>query len=159
VAAVLLSREADWTPISVFVLLFTLAVLSEPFRLDTKNFYVTTSFLSLVLAMALLGPTPASVIGGAIMLINGIRRRAALQPTLANVSTYACFPLVGARDEGRREECGQELSGDEQGGGRQRIARLAVDEHGERHKPDEVADRVGRVREEQAPESGHPQGC
>jgi putative nucleotidyltransferase with HDIG domain len=94
-AATLLSREADWTPISVFVLLFVLAALSEPFRLDTKNFYVTTSFLSLVLAMTLLGPTPASVIGVAIMLINGVRRRAALQPTLANMSTYAFFPLVG----------------------------------------------------------------
>jgi putative nucleotidyltransferase with HDIG domain len=95
VAAVLLSRAADWTPVSVVVLLFALAVLSEPFRLDTRNFYVTTSFLSLVLAMTLLGPTPASVIGVTIMVINGIRRRAALQPTLANVSTYACFPLVG----------------------------------------------------------------
>ena len=69
--------------------------MSEPFRLETKNLYVTTSFLSLVLAMTLLGPTPAAVIGVVIMLINAIRSRAPLQPTLANVSTYACFPVVG----------------------------------------------------------------
>jgi putative nucleotidyltransferase with HDIG domain len=93
--AALLSTRADWRPIGLFFLLLTLAVLSEPFRLDTKSFYVTTSFLALVLAMALLGPTPASVIGVVIMLIGAIRRRAALQPTLANVSTYAFFPLVG----------------------------------------------------------------
>jgi putative nucleotidyltransferase with HDIG domain len=95
IAAVLLSTRADWTPISLFLLLLALAVLSEPFRLDTKNFYVTTSFLSLVLAMTLLGPTPAAVIGVVIMLINALRRRAPLQPTLANVSTYACFPVFG----------------------------------------------------------------
>jgi len=94
-AAFLLSTSADWAPTSLFLLLLALALLSEPFRLDTKNFFVTTSFLSLVLAMTLLGPTPASVIGVAIMLINALRRRAPLQPTLANVSTYAFFPLVG----------------------------------------------------------------
>ena len=93
--AVLLSNHSDWAPTSLFLLLLALAVVSEPFRLDTKNFYVTTSFLSLVLAMTLLGPTPASVIGVTIMLINALRRRAPLQPTLANVSTYAFFPLVG----------------------------------------------------------------
>ncbi len=95
IAAALLSTKADWSPVGMFVLLFLLAVLSEPFRLDRKNFYVTTSFLSLVLAMTLLGPTPASVIGVLIMLINAARRRAPLRPTLANVSTYAAFPLVG----------------------------------------------------------------
>ena len=94
-AAVLLSTSADWEPTSLFLLLLALALLSEPFRLDTKNFFVTTSFLSLVLAMTLLGPTPASAIGAAIMLVNALRRRAPLQPTLANVSTYAFFPLVG----------------------------------------------------------------
>src|SRR5688572_29901843 len=91
----MLSTEADWTPKSLFVVLLVLAVLSEPFRLGTKNFYVTTSFLALVLAMTLLGPAPASVIGVAIMTINAIRRRAHWRPTLANVSTYAFFPLVG----------------------------------------------------------------
>jgi putative nucleotidyltransferase with HDIG domain len=95
VAAAMLSKQGDWTPTSLFIVLFVLAVLSEPFRLGTKNFYVTTSFLALVLAMTLLGPAPASVIGVAIMTINAIRRRAHWRPTLANVSTYAFFPLVG----------------------------------------------------------------
>ena len=94
-AAALLSKSGDWNPTSVVILLFGLAVLSEPFRLGTKNFYVTTSFLALVLAMTLLGPAPASAIGVSIMLINAARRRAPWRPTLANVSTYACFPLVG----------------------------------------------------------------
>jgi putative nucleotidyltransferase with HDIG domain len=94
-AAALLSDAADWRPAGLVVLLFALAVLSEPFRLDTKNFYVTTSFLALVLAMTLLGPAPAVAIGVSIMLIGGARRRAGWRPTLANVSTYAFFPLVG----------------------------------------------------------------
>jgi putative nucleotidyltransferase with HDIG domain len=91
----MLSTEADWSPTSLFVVLLVLAVLSEPFRLGTKNFYVTTSFLALVLAMTLLGPAPASVLGVVIMAINAIRRRAHWRPTLANLSTYAFFPLVG----------------------------------------------------------------
>ena len=93
--AVVLSQADDWQPFSLVALLFVLAVLSEPFRLDTKNFYVTTSFLALVLAMTLLGPAPACVIGVSIMLLNGARRRANWRPTLANVSTYAFFPLLG----------------------------------------------------------------
>ena len=55
IAAAFLSTQADWTPSTLFVLLLAMALLSEPFRLDTKNFFVTTSFLSLVLAMTLLG--------------------------------------------------------------------------------------------------------
>jgi putative nucleotidyltransferase with HDIG domain len=94
-AAAMLSERADWTPTSLFFVLLVLAVLSEPFRLGTKNFYVTTSFLALVLAMTLLGPAPASVLGMMIMSINAIRRRANWRPSLANLSTYAFFPLVG----------------------------------------------------------------
>jgi putative nucleotidyltransferase with HDIG domain len=95
VAGALLSDAADWQPASLVILLLGLAVLSEPFRLDTKNFFVTTSFLALVLAMTLLGPAPAAAIGVSIMLINAARRRTHWRPTLANVSTYAFFPLVG----------------------------------------------------------------
>jgi putative nucleotidyltransferase with HDIG domain len=91
----LLSRAADWHPFGLFCVLLALAVLSEPFRLDTKSFYVTTSFLAVVLAMTLLGPAPAAVIGVAIMLLNAGRRRPGWRPTLVNVSTYASFPLAG----------------------------------------------------------------
>jgi putative nucleotidyltransferase with HDIG domain len=45
--------------------------------------------------MTLLGPTPAAVLGVVVMGVNALRRRAKWRHTLANVSTYAFFPLVG----------------------------------------------------------------
>jgi putative nucleotidyltransferase with HDIG domain len=93
--AVVLSEVADWQPLSLFCLLLTLAVLSELFPIESKNGFISVSFLALVLAMALLGPSPAVVIGVTAMLVNGLRRRTPLRHLLVNVSTYASFPLFG----------------------------------------------------------------
>jgi putative nucleotidyltransferase with HDIG domain len=95
IAAVLLSDAGDWRPPALFLLLLALAVVSEAFRLETKTFHISAAFLSLVLAMTLLGPTPAAVLGVFVMGVNALRRRAQWRHTLANVSTYAFFPLLG----------------------------------------------------------------
>ena len=71
--------------------------VSEPFRLRHEELhFVGHAFLALVLAMTLLGPTPAAVLG-VVDAWSSTRcgRRAQWRPTLANVSTYAFFPLVG----------------------------------------------------------------
>jgi putative nucleotidyltransferase with HDIG domain len=94
-AAAAFSDASDWQPVKLFALLLCLAVGSEAFRLETKTFHISAAFLAIVLAMALLGPTPAGVIGVAVMAFKGLRRRANWRHTLANVSTYACFPVVG----------------------------------------------------------------
>jgi hypothetical protein len=54
-AAVLLSKTEDWRPFSLVLMLLVLAVVSEQFRLETKRIKVSAAFLSLVLAMTLLG--------------------------------------------------------------------------------------------------------
>ncbi len=54
---------ADWTPISLFVLLLALAVLSEPFRLETKNFYVSDVVPVARARDDAAGPTPAACLG------------------------------------------------------------------------------------------------
>jgi putative nucleotidyltransferase with HDIG domain len=95
VGAVVLSDARDWRPLALFFLLLVLAVVSEAFRLETKTFHISAAFLSLVLAMTLLGPAPAAVLGVAVMGVNALRRRAKWRHTLANVSTYAFFPLLG----------------------------------------------------------------
>src|SRR5215213_2534949 len=95
VGAVALWDASDWHPVALFALLLVLATVSEAFRLETKKFRVSAAFLALVLAMALLGPTPAAALGVFVMGVNGIRRRAHWRHTLANISTYACFPLLG----------------------------------------------------------------
>jgi putative nucleotidyltransferase with HDIG domain len=95
IVAAVLSDAADWHPPALFVLLLVLAVVSEAFRLETKTFHISAAFLSLVLAMTLLGPAPAAALGVIVMSVNALRRRAQWRHTIANVSTYAFFPLLG----------------------------------------------------------------
>jgi putative nucleotidyltransferase with HDIG domain len=95
VAAVLLSKAEDWQPFGLFAVLLMSAALSECFRLRIREFSIATSFLTLVLAMILLGPTPAAVIGVAAMIVNALRRRPVWRHVVANISTYASFPIVG----------------------------------------------------------------
>jgi len=92
---VMLSDQADWSPPGLFALLLVVAVVSEAFRLETKTFHISAAFLSLVLAMTLLGPSPAAGLGVVVMGVNALRRHAPWRHTVANVSTYAFFPLVG----------------------------------------------------------------
>jgi putative nucleotidyltransferase with HDIG domain len=93
--AALHSRATHWDPLALFWLLLALSVVSEMYRLDTKSLHISATFLALVLAMTLLGPAPAAVIGVVTHLINAVQRRAHWRNTIANVSTYACFPLIG----------------------------------------------------------------
>jgi putative nucleotidyltransferase with HDIG domain len=94
-SAVLLSRSSDWQPLALFGLLLALALISETFRLESGKLNVSATFLAVVLAMTLLGPAPAAVLGVTTILVNAMKLRAPLRATLANVSTFASFPLVG----------------------------------------------------------------
>jgi putative nucleotidyltransferase with HDIG domain len=96
IAAVALSNAGDWDSLSLFVLLLLLAVASEAFRIVTKQITVSAAFLTLVLAMTLMGPTPAAALGVLTMVFSCANRRSPLQSWVANLSTYAFFPLVGA---------------------------------------------------------------
>jgi putative nucleotidyltransferase with HDIG domain len=87
---------SDWRPLNLFGLLLALAVISEHFRLKMRKAHVSASFLALVLATVLLGPAPAAIIGVTGMLLNAARRRTPWKLIVANVSTYAFFPIVGA---------------------------------------------------------------
>jgi putative nucleotidyltransferase with HDIG domain len=93
VAAV--SRSADWQPISLVLLLFGLAVTSDLVIVEIRGLRLSGAFLAIVLAMALLGPAPAAVIGIGSSAIYAALSRRSLDRTLVNLATYACFPLVG----------------------------------------------------------------
>jgi putative nucleotidyltransferase with HDIG domain len=95
VAGLVLSEGEDWNSLSLFLVLLSLAVVSEAFRIVTKRFTVSAAFLALVLGMTLMGPAPAAALGVVGMLFSCARRRSPWQTWLANVSTYAFFPLVG----------------------------------------------------------------
>ena len=63
-AAVHTSRADDWNSLSLLGLLFVLAAGSEMLGFEIKGLRLSGSFLSIVLAMALLGPAPAAAVTG-----------------------------------------------------------------------------------------------
>src|SRR5690242_16693604 len=70
----LLPRGDQWSDLDLFWLLLGLASLSGAFPLTIrKDFRISGSFLALVLAMALLGPVPAALIGLAIVSVDSLR--------------------------------------------------------------------------------------
>jgi putative nucleotidyltransferase with HDIG domain len=95
--AVLLRDAGQWNDDGeLFLLLLGLACISGALPLTVRpGFRVSGSFLALVLAMALLGPVPAMVIGFAIIAFDSIRTRPDISRLAGNLATYATFPMLG----------------------------------------------------------------
>jgi putative nucleotidyltransferase with HDIG domain len=93
--AVVTSTAGQWQPIELVLLLFVLAVGSDALCVEVRGVRLSGAFLALVLAMGLLGPAPAAVIGVAVMLIDAARCRTRWDNVVINLATYATFPLVG----------------------------------------------------------------
>jgi putative nucleotidyltransferase with HDIG domain len=105
IAAILASRAGDWTPLSLLATLSVLAVGCDLLEVQTKSLRISGSFLALVLAMALLGPTPAAAIAVTTTLVSIGRHR--LRPAIAvwELAIYVAFTVAGgliirAVDEG-----------------------------------------------------------
>src|SRR3954447_19116837 len=95
VVAALTSTPADWEPLALVGLLLALALATDLFAVSYGGQRISGSFLALVLAMALLGPAPATAIGIASVLFDHLRARNPLPLLLANLTAFATFPLVG----------------------------------------------------------------
>jgi putative nucleotidyltransferase with HDIG domain len=95
VAAVHASRADDWSSLSLLGLLFVLAAGSEMLGFEIKGLRLSGSFLSIVLAMALLGPAPAVALAIACALVDGVATRRSVDRLLVNLATFATFPLLG----------------------------------------------------------------
>ena len=93
--AALSSRASDWASLDLFVGLLAVAVISDSLALRMGRIYVSGSFSALVLAMALLGPAPAVVIGVALILVGAVRHPLKPRLLLANLVAYTVFPLAG----------------------------------------------------------------
>jgi len=94
-AAVLLSNAEQWDPPELVGLLAVLAWGSDFLTLETKRARISGSFLGLVLAMALLGPSPAVAIGLGCALVDALHARTRGIALLGNAATYTFFPLLG----------------------------------------------------------------
>jgi putative nucleotidyltransferase with HDIG domain len=93
--AALLAPTADWD-LALFGILLGFSVFSDLTAIETSSRLKTSgSFLALVLAMVLLGGTPAAVIGVLTIVAGWARWRDAPHYLLNNLLTYATFPLIG----------------------------------------------------------------
>ncbi len=95
VIAALVSTAADWEPVGLFAVLLALAIGSDLLAVRHREQRISGSFLAIVLAMALLGPAPAVVIGVVSVLVDQVRARNPLPRFITNLATYATFPLIG----------------------------------------------------------------
>jgi putative nucleotidyltransferase with HDIG domain len=95
-AMVLLSTADQWDQFDLVGLIAVLVVGSDFLTLRAKRFRISGSFLGLVLAMALLGPSPAGAMGVACASVDAIRGRTRGSYLLSNLATYAFFPVIGA---------------------------------------------------------------
>jgi signal transduction histidine kinase len=96
VAAALVSTPLQWRPVELVVVLAVFATVSE---LSTVAFPVlrrSLSSVALVMAMVLLGPAPAVVLGVVPVMVDSARRRLPLVYVLGNSANYALFTLVGS---------------------------------------------------------------
>jgi putative nucleotidyltransferase with HDIG domain len=93
--AVATSEARDWAPIELVLLLLVLAVGSDALTIEFRGIRVSGSFLALVLAMALLGPTPAAAIGAGSAVIDMAVSRRPWHRALMNVAVWTAFPLIG----------------------------------------------------------------
>jgi len=94
-AAILVAPEGNWDPLLLLSLL-ALCVFSDLTAVDTQSrVLISGSFLSLVVAMVLLGGAPAAILGVVTMLAGWLRWREGWGYLLNNVLTFAFFPLIG----------------------------------------------------------------
>jgi putative nucleotidyltransferase with HDIG domain len=93
--AVWRAPEANWD-LPLFSVLLAFSIFSYVTAVETKSrIKVSGTFLAIVLAMVLLGGTPAALIGVVTHVIGLARWREDKNAFLCNLVTYAAFPLIG----------------------------------------------------------------
>jgi putative nucleotidyltransferase with HDIG domain len=93
--AVFTSQAADWQPIALVAVLFALAVASDLMIVEMRGLRLSGAFLSVVLAMVLLGPAPAVAIGIGTTLVYAVASRRPFDRVLTDAAVWAIFALVG----------------------------------------------------------------
>jgi putative nucleotidyltransferase with HDIG domain len=95
VASVLTSPGANWDLLTLGLLL-TLAIASDLMAASIRSakIKVSGSFLAIVVAMVLLGGPPAALVGILTILFGWAKWRESGHYLLANLATFAAFPLV-----------------------------------------------------------------
>ncbi|HXS46800.1 MAG TPA: HD-GYP domain-containing protein [Solirubrobacterales bacterium] len=86
--------NANWN-LALFGILLGFSIFSDVMSIETESrLKISGNFLALVLAMVLLGGTPAAMIGAISILAGWIRFREGRADLLVNLVTYVTFPLA-----------------------------------------------------------------
>jgi putative nucleotidyltransferase with HDIG domain len=94
--AVLVARPGEWLPLPLLGLLLVLSAVGERLAINLGNQSVSAGFIALVLAMTLLGPSPAVAIGVVAILADTVGRRPPPSAILTNLATYSTYLVIGA---------------------------------------------------------------
>src|SRR5690242_10512682 len=93
-AAIWQAPNADWN-LALLGILLGFSAFSDIMSIETESHLkISGNFLALVLAMVLLGGTPAALIGLISILVGWLRFREGLHDLLVNALTFTTFPLI-----------------------------------------------------------------
>jgi signal transduction histidine kinase len=95
VAAALTSASADWQPVKLVLALVVLMVIADVLPVAARRIRLSAGLLVQVVAMAVLGPAPAVVIGVVATIADSIVNRVSLSMAIHNTAMFALLGLVG----------------------------------------------------------------
>src|SRR5215208_8283635 len=96
IVSVLTSPDANWDlPTLALLLVFAIASDLMGASIRSAKLKVSGSFLAIVVGMVLLGGAPAAVIGVLTIVSGWAKWREKPHYLLANLASYAAFPLAG----------------------------------------------------------------
>jgi putative nucleotidyltransferase with HDIG domain len=94
--AALISRAHEWSPLRLVALLLGLALVGQRLTVEIRGQRLNGSFIAVVLAISLLGPAPAALLGVAMIVPASARRHLPFSSWLNNLANLTAFPVVGA---------------------------------------------------------------
>jgi len=96
-ATVLGAQAREWHPLGLVALLAALAIAAQLMTSSVGGSSLTPAHIAYVLAMVLLGPSPAVAIALFAVVFSSLSRRIDSQGVLNNVTAFAAFAYAGAR--------------------------------------------------------------
>ncbi len=93
--AVGFARPGEWHPIGLFALLLTLSIIGDRLSITLRNQNLSADFVTLVLAMTLLGPLPATAIGVVVVIVDARVRRLPFERWINLLATFSVFLVAG----------------------------------------------------------------
>jgi signal transduction histidine kinase len=95
VAATLTSASEDWQPVGLVLALAALMVVADILPVAARRIRLSAGLLVQVVAMAVLGPAPAVVLGVVATIADSIVNRVSLSMAIHNMAMFAILGLVG----------------------------------------------------------------